>query len=120
MALFGSRYKNLIKSDSTKKSEFNTNPNDIQGVNNSKNPYASLIAASPNQKSLFNNNPGIGFGIAKTKNPYTGLISKWDFTKIAPYAPIVGRDIVTPVVDVYYVVEGYIDIGYVEIQQNPS
>jgi hypothetical protein len=120
MATFGGKYKNLIASNPNQKSEFNTNPNNIQGVNNSKNPYAGLIAANPNQKSLFNINPGVEFGAYNTKNPYASLISKWNFTKITPFAPIVGRDIIAPLVDVYYVIDGYVDEDYVEVQQIPA
>lgn len=117
---FGSKYKNLVISGSNKKSEFNTDPNAVQGINNNRNPYISLIISGSNKKSLFNTDPGIGFGVYKTKNPYINLIKKWDFTKVAPYAPIIGRDIIAPIVDIYYVVDGYVDVDYVEVQQGPA
>jgi len=120
MASFGNKYRNLIVSGSNRKSEFNTNPNVVQGVNNSRNPYANLIALNPNKKSLFNTDPKIGFGVYKTKNPYVKLIGKWDFTKASPSAPFIGRDIVAPIIDIYYVVDGYVDTGYVEVQQGPA
>jgi hypothetical protein len=120
MASFGNKYKNLIISGSNRKSEFNTDPNGVQGVNNNRNPYTSLISSNSTQKSLFNNNPGIEFGIYKTKNPYVDLIGKWDFTKVSPEAPFIGRDIVAPIVDIYYVLDDYVEADYVEIQQGPA
>jgi hypothetical protein len=119
MASFGDRYKKLIDSNPNKKSIPNNNPGIVQGVNSNKNPYENLINDNPNKKSLFNNNPGVEFGIYKTKNLYKELIEKWDFTKIAPFAPTVGRNITPPMVEVYYVVDGYVDTGYVEVQQVP-
>jgi hypothetical protein len=120
MATFGDRYKKLIDSNPNKKSIPNVNPSISQGSNNSKNPYSSLITSRPNQKSLFNTNPGFEFGINRTKNPYVNLISKWDFTITGPSAPFIGRDIVAPLVDVYYVIDGYVDENYVEVQQIPA
>jgi hypothetical protein len=117
---FKNRYKNLIASSLNKKSEFNTDPNVVQGANNNKNPYINLIASGSNQKSLFNTNPGIEFGLYKTKNPYVKLIGRWDFTKATPYAPIIGRDIVAPIVDLYYVDDFYVAAGFVEVQQVPA
>ena len=43
MTSFGNRYKNLIASGSTQKSEFNTNPGIEYGLLRNKNPYAELI-----------------------------------------------------------------------------
>jgi len=120
MATFGDRYKKLIDSDPNKKSIPNINPGIIHGININKNPYENLIASGSSQKSLFNTNPGVEFGILKTKNPYTELIRKWDFTKTTLYAPIIGREIIAPIVDIYYVLDGYVDIDYVEIQQGPA
>jgi len=120
MATFGDRYKKLIDSNPNKKSIPNTNPGIVQGSNNNKNPYFSLIASRSNQKSLFNTNPGVEFGIYKTKNPYAELISKWNFTQVAPSAPFIGRDIVAPIVDIYYVIDGYVDDFYVEVKQGPA
>lgn len=120
MATFGDRYKKLIDSNPNKKSIPNVNPGISQGSNNSKNPYSSLITSRPNQKSLFNTNPGFEFGINRTKNPYVNLISKWDFTITGSSAPFIGRDIVAPLVDVYYVIDGYVDENYVEVQQVPA
>ena len=120
MASFGNKYRNLIISGSNRKSEFNTDPHGVQGVNNSRNPYIELIAANPNKKSIFNNNPGIEFGLYKTRNPYVNLIGKWDFTKVGPSAPFIGRDIVAPIVDLYYVDDFYVAAGFVEVQQVPA
>jgi hypothetical protein len=120
MASFGDRYKKLIDSNPNKKSIPNNDPGIVQGLNNNNNPYKNLIASGSNQKSLFNTNPGIEFGLYKTKNPYIDLIGKWDFIKASPEAPFIGRDIVAPIIDIYYVVDGYVDIGYVEVQQGPA
>ena len=84
------------------------------------NRYKNLIASGSNQKSEFNTNPGVEQGLLRTKNPYIELIRKWDFTKASPSAPFIGRDIVAPIVDIYYVVDGYVDNGYVEVQQGPA
>ncbi len=80
--------------------------------------YKNLIGKNPNQKSIPNTNPGIEFGIFKTKNPYTELIARWDFAKVIPSAPLVGRDVIV-LVDAYYVLDGYVDADYVEIKQVP-
>jgi hypothetical protein len=120
MASFGDKYKTLIDSNPNKKSISNTNPGVVQGATNSKNPYSGLILSTPSQKSLFNTNPGVEFGAYNTKNPYVNLISKWNFTKITPSAPFIGRSIVAPLVDVYYVIDGYVDEDYVEVQQAPA
>jgi hypothetical protein len=120
MATFGDRYKKLIDSNPNKKSIPNNNPGIVQGSNISKNPYENLIVSGSNKKSLFNTNPGIEFGVLKTKNPYVKLIGRWDFTKTAPYAPLIGRDIVAPIVDVYYVLNDYVDTDYVEVQQGSA
>ena len=82
--------------------------------------YNNLIASGSNKKSEFNNDPGIEFGVYKTKNPYVNLINKWDFTKATPYSPYIGRNIVAPLVDSYYVISGYVDEDYVEVQQVPA
>jgi hypothetical protein len=81
--------------------------------------YKNLIGKNPNQKSIPNTNPGIEFGIFKTKNPYTELIARWDFAKVVPSAPLIGREVIVPLVDTYYVDNGYVDDGYVEVQQAP-
>jgi hypothetical protein len=120
MATFGDRYKKLIDSNPNKKSIPNSNPGVVQGLSNNKNPYYNLIASGSNQKSLFNTNPGVEFGVYKTKNPYANLIGKWDFTQVAPLVPFIGRDVITPLVDVYYVVSGYVEDDYVEVQQAPA
>lgn len=123
MATFGDRYKKLIDSDPNKKSIPNSNPGIVQGINFSKNPYEGLIASGSNKKSLFNTNPGIEFGVLKTKNPYIELIGKWNFTKATPYAPIIGRNIIAPIVDFYYVIDGYVEETperYEEIKQGPA
>ena len=82
--------------------------------------YKKLIDSNPNKKSIPNNNPGIEFGIFKTKNPYVNLINKWNFTQVAPEAPFIGRDVITPVVDLYYVEDFYVAGGFVEVQQIPA
>jgi hypothetical protein len=43
MALFGDRYKKLIKSNPNKKSSFNTNPGIELGLLKTNNPYTELI-----------------------------------------------------------------------------
>jgi hypothetical protein len=120
MATFGDRYKKLIDSNPNKKSIPNSNPGVVQGLNNNSNPYKNLIASGSNQKSLFNTNPGVEFGVYKTKNPYINLISKWNFTQVAPSTPFIGRDVITPVVDLYYVEDFYVTNGFVEVQQAPA
>jgi hypothetical protein len=85
--------------------------------------YKSLINKNPGQKSEFNTDPGNEQGLLRTKNPYAELIEKWDFTKITPSAPFIGRDIVAPLVDLYYVVDGYVEEipeRYEEIKQVPA
>lgn len=119
MATFGDRYKKLIDSNPNKKSIPNSNPGIVQGTNNSKNPYLKLIASKPTQKSLFNINPRVEFGVYKTKNPYINLISKWNFTQASPSAPFIGREVIVPVVDLYYVDDFYVINGFVEVQQAP-
>jgi hypothetical protein len=84
------------------------------------NRYKNLIASGSNQKSEFNTNPGVEQGLLRTKNPYIELIGKWDFTQVAPSTPFIGRDVITPLVDVYYVVSGYVEDDYVEVQQAPA
>ena len=84
------------------------------------NRYKNLIASGSNQKSEFNTNPGVEQGLLRTKNPYIELIGKWDFTQVAPSTPFIGRDVVAPLVDVYYVVSGYVEDDYVEVQQAPA
>ena len=85
------------------------------------NKYKNLIASGSNQKSEFNNNPGVEFGIYRTKNPYTDLIKKWEFTKTSPSAPFVGRTRPpAPIIDIYYVTDGYVVDDYVEVQQGPA
>jgi hypothetical protein len=87
------------------------------------NKYRNLIASGSNRKSEFNTNPGVEFGVLKTKNPYTELIGKWDFTKASPSAPFIGRDIVAPIIDFYYVIDGYVEETperYEEIKQGPA
>jgi hypothetical protein len=84
------------------------------------NRYKNLIASGSNQKSEFNTNPGVEQGLLRTKNPYIELIGKWDFTQVAPSVPFIGRDVVAPLVDVYYVLDEYVDNGYVEVQQVPA
>lgn len=117
---FGEKYKDLIKLNPNQKSLQNNDPNSSFASPSTNNPYKSLIESSPNQKSLFNTNPGIANGVFKTKNPYANLIGKWNFTITGSSAPFIGRDIVAPLVDVYYVIDGYVDDDYVEVQQAPA
>jgi hypothetical protein len=119
MASFGNRYKSLIDRDPNKKSIPNDNPGIVQGLDINKNPYQNLIASGSTQKSEFNTNPGIEYGLLRVKNPYSELIKRWDFTKTSPSAPFIGRGVVAPIVDIYYVVNGYVDTEYVEVQQEP-
>ena len=120
MATFGNRYKKLIDSNPNQKSIPNNNPGIVYGLDRTKNPYINLISSGSAQKSLFNTNPGIEFGVYKTKNPYVNLINKWNFTQVAPEAPFIGRDVITPVVDLYYVEDFYVAGGFVEVQQIPA
>ena len=117
---FGDKYKDLIKLNPNQKSLPNNDPKTSFVSVTNNNPYKHLIASGSNQKSLFNTNPGISYGVFQTKNPYASLIGKWDFTKAAPNTPFVGRDVVAPVVDVYYVIDGFVDDGYIEVQQAPA
>lgn len=80
------------------------------------NKYQNLVNKNPGKKSEFNTDPGNKHGLLRIKNPYYELIKKWEFTRTAPSAPFVGRSSSTPIIDVYYVVDGYIDENYVEIQ----
>lgn len=70
--------------------------------------YKKLIASNPAQKSEFNTNPGIEQGLLRTKNPYAKLITIWDFTKISPSAPFIGRRHREEVIDLFYVEDGYV------------
>ena len=117
---FGDKYKDLIKLNPNQKSLPNNDPKTSFVSVTNNNPYKHLIASGSNQKSLFNTNPGIAYGVFQTKNPYASLIGKWDFTKAAPNTPFIGRDVVAPLVDVYYVIDGFVDDGYIEVHQAPA
>jgi hypothetical protein len=117
---FGSKYQDLIKLNPNKKSLPNDNPGILNTPISVKNPYHNLITSGSNRKSLFNNDPGIVFVSTQTKNPYVYLINKWDFTKATPYSPYIGRNVVAPIVDSYYVVDGYVDEDYVQVQHVPA
>ena len=108
MTTFGNRYKKLINSNPNQKSIPNTNPGIVQGLNISKNPYQNLITSESTQKSEFNTNPGIEYGLLRVKNPYSELIKKWDFTRISPSAPFIGRRHREEVIDLFYVEDGYV------------
>jgi len=73
------------------------------------NRYKSLIASGSTQKSEFNTNPGVEQGLLRTKNPYAELIAKWDFTRVAPSAPFIGRRHREELIDLFYVDSGYVD-----------
>ena len=46
---------------------------------------------------------------------------KWEFTKTSPSAPFVGRTKPpAPIIDIYYVTDGYVVDDYVEVQQGPA
>jgi hypothetical protein len=117
MASFGDRYKKLIDSNPNKKSILNNDPGAIQGLNVNKNPYQNLIASGSNQKSLFNDDPGIVFANPTFKNPYKDLLHKWDWIKPAVSAPFIGRRTRTELIDLYYVVDGYVEMDYVAVEQ---
>jgi hypothetical protein len=117
MASFGDRYKKLIDSNPNKKSIPNNDPGTIQGLNTNKNPYQNLIALGSNQKSLFNDDPGIVFANPTFKNPYKDLLYRWDWVKPAVSAPFIGRKTRTELVDLYYVVDGYVEMDYVAVEQ---
>jgi hypothetical protein len=113
MAKFGDKYKDLIKLNPNKKSLPNNNPGIVQGPNFSSNPYAELIISSSYNKSLFNNDPGIIYVSPKSNNPYFDLVKEFKSTLPVTASFITGRTTILPV---YYVVDGYVDTGYVEIQ----
>jgi hypothetical protein len=79
--------------------------------------YKDLIKSNPNQKSLPNNDPGIVFANPTFKNPYKDLLHKWDWVKPTVSAPFIGRKTRTELVDLYYVVDGYVEIDYVTVEQ---
>ena len=70
--------------------------------------YKNLINKNPGQKSEFNTNPGIEQGLLRFKNPYIDLIEKWDFTRVNPTAPFIGRRHRDVLVDLFYVDSGYV------------
>ena len=70
--------------------------------------YKSLISSGSNQKSEFNTNPGVEQGLLRTKNPYAELIAIWDFTRVAPSAPFIGRRHREETIDLFYVEDGYV------------
>lgn len=114
---FGSKYNDLIKLDPNKKSIPNDNPGIINAPLNTKNPYYNLITSGSNQKSLFNDDPGIVFANPTFKNPYKDLLYRWDWVKPAVSAPFIGRKTRTELVDLYYVVDGYVEMDYVAVEQ---
>ena len=117
MASFGDRYKGFIKSNPNKQSEFNTNPGSVYVTPNTNNKYSNLISLNPNKQSLFNSDPGSVYISPKSNNPYTKLIDQFQSTLITPTSgPFIGRSITPIIVDLYYVVNGYVDDGYVEVQ----
>jgi hypothetical protein len=117
MASFGDRYKKLIDSNPNKKSIPNNDPGIVQGLNTNKNPYQDLILSGSNQKSLFNNDSGIVFANPTFKNPYKDLLYRWDWIKPTVSAPFIGRKTRTELVDIYYVVDGYVEMDYVTVEQ---
>lgn len=117
MASFGDRYKRLIDSNPNKKSIPNNDPGIVQGLNTNKNPYQNLIVSGSNQKSLFNDDPGIVFANPTFKNPYKDLLYRWDWVKPTVSTPFIGRKTRTELVDLYYVVDGYVEMDYVTVEQ---
>ena len=114
---FGDKYKDLIKLNPNQKSLPNNDPGITYGVNTNKNPYLHLITSGSNQKSLFNDDPGIVFANPTFKNPYKDLLHKWDWVKPAISAPFIGRRTRTELVDLYYVVDGYVEVDYVAVEK---
>ena len=114
---FGDKYKDLIKLNPNQKSLPNNDPGIAYGVDTNKNPYLHLITSGSNQKSLFNDDPGIVFANPTFKNPYKDLLYRWDWVKPAVSAPFIGRRTRTELVDLYYVVDGYVEVDYVAVEK---
>jgi hypothetical protein len=117
MATFGDRYKKLIDSNPNKKSIPNTNPGKVYISPNTDSKYSDLISLNPNKQSLFNTDPGLVYISPKSNNPYVDLINDFKDTLLPKLSPLTGRTAVPPFIEVFYVVDGYVDTNYVEVQQ---